>query len=393
MGMYLHTNLQNDFAFDIDLLICGQIKILVDDSPPEVGHVFDGPMGSPDRDFQSDTLIDFHWTGFIDHESGITKYHYGIGPECYTKSQLQFLGSNETLALGAYSLNETTHSFTSLQSSHLGRHHISVIAFNGAMEPSEAVCSSGVVVDATPPAIKHVSLAGARFTESIICDVSNDTLYALRKDGVLSLLTPTDTCLQHCTNDTELIDLDRFPRASLDNGSLDDALDDDESDAFCRRVIYYSDETPIYLPSDNIALMWSYTENESQMLDYYIGLSTTDDATTDPDLTGFVSSHNHTRYKCYHCGLGQGDEVYINMKAVNKANLEDHLIFGPVIVDLTSPMCTCQIDVAIEEDTVAFQWSKDCCLDNEDSRPLTDYLWAIGNLGFYHVLSCLPVTN
>ena len=104
-------------------------------------------MGSSDIDFQSETFIDFHWSGFIDHESGITKYHYAIGPECYTKGQLQFLDSNETQSMGAYSVNETIQTFTSFQNSAVGRHHISVIAFNGAMEPSDAVCSSGVIVE------------------------------------------------------------------------------------------------------------------------------------------------------------------------------------------------------------------------------------------------------
>ena len=124
-----------------------QVKILVDDSPPETGHVFDGPMGSPDRDFQSETFIDFHWSGFIDHESGITKYHYAIGPECYTKERLQFLNSNETQSMGAYDMDETIQTFMSFNTSDVGGHHISVIAFNGAMEPSDAVCSSGVIVE------------------------------------------------------------------------------------------------------------------------------------------------------------------------------------------------------------------------------------------------------
>ena len=107
-------------------------------------------------------------------------------------------------------------------------------------------------------------------------------------------------------------------------------------------------------------------------------------------------------YKGTHCVSGfrdyvseGGTDTYPNFwkrfsPTVNKANLEDHFIFGPVIVDLTSPTCTCQIDVAIEEEAVVFQWSKDCCLDNEDSRPLTDYLWSIGNLVLYCALGCRP---
>ena len=123
---------------------------------------------------------------------------------------------------------------------------------------------------------------------------------------------------------------------------------------------------------------WHYEEFESQMLDYQVGLSTSDQIMGNPDITGFVSTHNQTRYKCFHCGLSQADEVYINIKAINKANLEDYFIFGPVIVDFTPPVCMCDIEMTKSEDIITFEWAKDCCVDTEDSRPLTDYIWAVG---------------
>jgi len=62
------------------LVAIEHIDILVDESPPEVGIVLEGPMGSPDIDYTDDITV--YWHGFIDHESGIQLYRIAIGREC-----------------------------------------------------------------------------------------------------------------------------------------------------------------------------------------------------------------------------------------------------------------------------------------------------------------------
>ena len=352
-----------------------QVKILVDDSPPETGYVFDGPAGSPDRDYQSQSLIEWHWTGFYDHESGISKYHYAVGAECFSKEELRFVGDNSS----AYAMGETQQTTMSLNTSELGVHRMTVIAFNGAMEPSDAVCSSGVVYDVTPPQVREVRLLGAKFTPSIVCDLENDTMYIVTVDGEIMELSQTDACLATCTN-TSSVDVHRFPVGRLDNGTLTPQIDYTESDVLCHNLLLFDPMNPIFVSSDNIDMTWQFVENESQMLDYLVGLSSTSQVDGEPDVVGFTSAHNKTRFKCYHCGLGQGDEVFVNIKAVNKASLEDHFIFGPVVVDFTPPVYYGGIDVNVQNDTVDVTWQLDAFLDNEDERPLSQYMWSISKL-------------
>ena len=322
--------------------------------------------------------MEWHWAGFLDHESGISKYHFGIGSECYSKEQLQYLGKNASFPLSAYLLGETTDTFIVFESENLGLHKISVIALNGAMEPSESACSSGVTLDITPPRVETISIKGARFTPSIICDMTNNTIFALNEYGIIQELLFTNTCVSLCNNESTTVDVHIFPKATLTNGTLDKPLDYDESNWFCHHYISFNPNSPFYLPHDNIDIMWTFDEPESQMLDYFVGLSSSDQVITEPDIIGFISTHNRTHFKCHHCGLGQSDEVYFNIKAINKANLDDHLTFGPVIVDFTPPVCTCALEISMNDFYVVASWPVLCCSDNEDTMLLTDYAWSLG---------------
>ena len=127
------------------LVTTEEVTVLVDDSPPEPGVVINGPMGSRDQDYQSDDLLQWHWRSFIDHESGISKYHYAVGRECFTAEVLEFLdaAANDTRVLD---LGETTQEHTDYTASEDGQYHLTVIAFNNAMDPSTAVCSNRIIM-------------------------------------------------------------------------------------------------------------------------------------------------------------------------------------------------------------------------------------------------------
>ena len=255
------------------------------------------------------------------------------------------------------------------------------------MEPSKAVCSSGVVIDLTPPEVNGVTLSGGFVTPSVICDTENTTIYALDHTGVLHTLISTDVCLLRCGNKSELSEIHRFPMATLDNGTLANPLTIEESDEFCHRYTLFKNDSPIYLPHENIHLSWGYLEPESQMLDYYIGISSTGHTIDEPDISGYMSSHNLTHFKCFRCGPGHGNEFYIHINALNKANLADHFIFGPIIIDITPPFVQCKLDVDVHDECVTLHWPKDCFADNEDYRLLTDYLWCLGMfLNLKHVI-------
>ncbi|XP_053399196.1 uncharacterized protein LOC128556970 [Mercenaria mercenaria] len=64
------------------------VDILVDDSPPEVGIVYEGPENSNDIDYTSGDTFLIHWHGFIDHESEIKTYRIGLAARCLGQTEL-----------------------------------------------------------------------------------------------------------------------------------------------------------------------------------------------------------------------------------------------------------------------------------------------------------------
>ncbi|XP_052788796.1 uncharacterized protein LOC128223559 [Mya arenaria] len=66
----------------------GHIDVLVDDSPPSEGVVFEGPEDNYDIDYTSDVSILVHWHGFIDHESGIKLFRVGLSDRCLSTQDL-----------------------------------------------------------------------------------------------------------------------------------------------------------------------------------------------------------------------------------------------------------------------------------------------------------------
>ena len=354
----------------------------MDDSPPEVGHVFDGPVGSKDRDFQNNFLLHWHWEGFIDHESGITKYHYALGQDCFNKNQMQFI-SNSSYTNSTFDgilLEETSNQFASFEVDKVGMYRLSVIAFNGAMEPSVAVCSSGVLVDDTPPLVTDIHLEGSRHQKSVLCDIANADWF-IGDTGELRELSPSDACLKLCDqNETESSEVmfNRFPTETMRNGTLSIPIGYEESEDICLLFPRYHEGLPVYLPTDNIHMTWNFQEAESQMLDYFIGISSNDEDITMPDIKGFSSTHNQTKTKCVHCGFGEGDIFHIVMDGRNKAGLSDLFSIGPIIVDMTPASYQGGMSVDIMEDVVVLSWPQEAFYDEQDGQLLLEYEWAVG---------------
>ena len=265
--------------------------------------VIDGPAGSPERDFQSDNLLQWHWRSFIDHESGINKYHYAVGHECFTKEDLQFLDKleNDTRLID---YDETTETHTEFIIEYPDYYHLSVIAFNNAMDPSEAVCSSGVMIDKTPPILRHLHLVTARTQPSIAC-ATNDTIWLVTPTFVAQPLPSMQECQQHCESyvDMSLLYLD----VRLNNNGSIIFPSEKESQTLCGYLPTYYPNQDIFVPTDNMELTWESAEPESQVHDYYLGVSSTRENTLLPDIIDYKSTHNKTHHKCVHCGLGEGD--------------------------------------------------------------------------------------
>ena len=265
-----------------------EVTIHVDDSPPEVGVVIDGPVGSPERDFQSDDLLQWHWRSFIDHESGISKYHYAIGQECFTKDYLQFFNvlelNNNTRVI---EYGETTKTHTEYVSQYPDFYRLSVIAFNNAMEPSTAVCSNGITIDKTAPILKHLHLATARTQTSIACTAYND-LWIVTRDAVAQHFPNIPECNHHCKTPVDISLL--FIKVTYNSNGTIITPTLEESQHLCRFLPTYHPDQALFMPTDNIDISWESEEPESQVHDFYLGVSSTKQNTLLPDLIGYKST-------------------------------------------------------------------------------------------------------
>ncbi|XP_052788838.1 uncharacterized protein LOC128223605 [Mya arenaria] len=106
------------------------IDVLVDDSPPSVGVVYEDT-----NDTEQYRVV--HWQGFSDPESGIRFYRIGINTRCLTKEEMNSFSKTTNALYFELSFNETSikifDNFTCTPS-------ITVLAINNAMQPSSVVC-------------------------------------------------------------------------------------------------------------------------------------------------------------------------------------------------------------------------------------------------------------
>ncbi|XP_052083679.1 uncharacterized protein LOC127721009 [Mytilus californianus] len=86
---------ESDYFIDVNvtnmatLTTMKTIKITIDITPPEPGHVHDGIYGFPEIDYQQDLQLDAYWEGFFDHESGVAFYQYKFATTCLTKEDFK----------------------------------------------------------------------------------------------------------------------------------------------------------------------------------------------------------------------------------------------------------------------------------------------------------------
>ncbi|XP_071082542.1 uncharacterized protein [Haliotis cracherodii] len=110
------------------------IKVKVD--APHPGIVHDGQSGHPEVDYQDSLQLHAHWDRFFDKENGIAFYQYTFGPRCL---QGDVFDLNETKNMESTNSTEVTWTAPSC-----GKYYVTVVAYNGAQQRSDAVCSDGV---------------------------------------------------------------------------------------------------------------------------------------------------------------------------------------------------------------------------------------------------------
>ncbi len=125
----------------------------VDTTPPLTGHVIEG-LGSGDIDYQTSYEINAHWLGFFDRESDIAFYKYLFGTECANSTAFSYPLTQHSEAI------QTTGNAANWTTPTEGTYYITVVAYNGALQPSNQICSDGLSIDTQAPTINNVIIPG-----------------------------------------------------------------------------------------------------------------------------------------------------------------------------------------------------------------------------------------
>ncbi|KAK3093029.1 hypothetical protein FSP39_010221 [Pinctada imbricata] len=346
------------------LVAIERIDILADDSPPEHGVVQEGRIGSSDVDFTSDDYVYVNWDGFIDHESGIKFYRVGLATTCLSQ---EILVGNETE--GTTMLQDETGLSTRFDNITPNKYFTTVVAFNNAMEPSKAVCSDGITIDITQPLLQNVILEHARTREVIGC--YNRRAFLFLSNLTVIPLIMTHECLQVCNSSDEIDFISALPVGFKSSN------DSDVASAMCSKLPAIDANWFIYLPSDKIYMSWNASDLESQIRYVNIGFSSSATNVAAPDINGYQTVHSMTKLRKTHSGIDRGKLFYIMLKATNKADLDNVMKVGPIIIDETEPEYTSGMDVIILDSYIYCTWNNRTFFDTEQKEELTSFLFRI----------------
>lgn len=336
-----------------------------------------GPPDYGDIDYTSDDTFQAHWYGFIDHESGIKVYRVGLASRCLSKMELYEANtskSNSVIADVLYPENSLR-----LPANFSGKNYVTVIALNNAMDPSEPACSDGISKDTSPPQIRNITVANAKWTESIYC--SENITWFLRSDLVKVQLRRSDACRGTCNSPLQLPFLESIRSNLLSERTINAIGTEDiniESDFICSEFPEY-DSNLIYIPNDHIFIKWDFEEDISQIHDFMIGIGKTSSEKDTPGIVRYVSTSKKTFFKISHAGIGTNSEFFIFLKAINKAGLHSIAPIGPLLIDQTPPNYLMVPDVKITGDYLIVGWENDTFYDDEQTDTINRIMFQIGN--------------
>ncbi|XP_060552014.1 uncharacterized protein LOC132713433 isoform X3 [Ruditapes philippinarum] len=345
-----------------------QVDILVDDSPPEIGVVYEGSVGTQDIDYTSDDSFIVRWHGFIDHESGIKEYRLGLADICFDNSN-QLLNDSDLIS----EFTTVLHTETSirLKANFTGKKYVNLIAINNALEPSNVACSDGITKDNVAPSIRNISIEHGKWSESITCLQGNAWLLTsdLRKER----LPDSTECTKRCANDTlESAILELLPNVA---GPLNN--DTDIGDFLCKKLPRHTYDTIIYLPNDRIVLNWDIAKGLAQIEDFTVGLSQTSGHSSALDIMDFEPTNGKQFFHMHHIGVGSGDLFYIHVKAISKAHKEAVSVIGPIMIDETPPYFKETPSVTISGDKLLVGWKDDSIFDLEQNEKINQIFFQI----------------
>ncbi|XP_021360606.1 uncharacterized protein LOC110455039 isoform X2 [Mizuhopecten yessoensis] len=346
------------------LVYIKHLDVLADDSPPSPGVVIEGPSGTPDIDYTSEESVIVNWAGFIDHESGIKLYRVGLATECLGIAE--FLGFNSSIASNNTIIKETTLTSNRLFLQEEGKFFVTVVAYNNAMEPSQPVCSDGIVLDRSAPEVVNLTMQSACIKEAIHC--SDGSAWFISANLTKFEMGDAD-CSSQCMNTSKNDFVSVLPK-NITYITLADNTCDISS-------------TPriIYLPIDLINLKWDIIENDSQVHEAFVGIGSTKGSVANPDLIDYRKSQHKHFYRDRHAGLNNGDEFYVFVRITNSAGLQTTAVIGPVLLDESPPHCPPILVASLRDGYVYIHWNNSQFSDNEQQEVISSFFYRIGRNG------------
>ena len=344
---YLTINATND----AQLSSSEQITITVDGSPPLAGHVIDGIVGQLDIDSQQNNIIRAYWLGFNDPDSGIHHYKYAIATSCLTRAD--------------FTLGKVTVYRTTVQTSRLvtatgpGIYYASVVAYNNALEPSDVVCSDGVTVDNTPPALEQISVSHLRSTLGIIKQANSNDMWLVDDNRRRQLLPGLESvCAAHALI---VKDVSIYP-LSTSNISRSSSMTGTGC-PFGPSSLYFYTHINRYL-----SVSWKGSDNGSGIHDYKVGMGRTP-SEDPPTVLNFRSTNGIPYYSQRIASLTEGLEYFVIIEAIDKAGVKAKKAVGPIIVDVTAPHFTGRLEVNhnVQKKAVFISWTSGTFVDPEAS--------------------------
>ncbi|XP_053381647.1 uncharacterized protein LOC123555884 isoform X2 [Mercenaria mercenaria] len=344
------------------------VDILVDNSPPEVGVIYEGAVGTSDIDYTSDNSFIVRWHGFIDHESGIKEYYLGLSDSCKSKEQL--FTDHETSNITEFIKVPHTESSVRLNANFTGKMYVSIIAINNAHEASDVVCSDGITRDNTPPNLKNVRIEHGRWSESLYC--LNGQAWLFRSDLQKNKLANITGCSLQCHANTHGSGIfEVLPTIEI---STDDK---DIGEFRCKNLPLYNHGNIIYLPNNHIYLSWEIEEPSSQVEEYYVGFGLTSSNASVPSFMDYITTNGKQYFEMRHIGASAGELLYTYIKTVNKAKLEKVTKIGPILIDETPPYFDRKPTVHIDKNMVTTGWDRTTVYDLEQATAINQVFFQI----------------
>ncbi|XP_046581223.1 uncharacterized protein LOC124288738 [Haliotis rubra] len=323
-------------------------KVTIDISPPHTGVVHDGQSGHPEVDYQDSLQLHVHWDGFFDRESGVMFYQYIFSSHCHGADAFD-------LDVPSQQVTETYSTSASWTAPTVGKYHVTVVAFNRALEASDPVCSDGVTVDTTPPSVSEVAVRDSRVMEGLVKSSDNVVWFIDAHRRRAQVVSPDDSCRSMATPvDDERLSL--FPIHRYINGSRIHMYTDG-----CGSLVGMPPTfiTSLYVCREHhLFVNWTGSDTESGIYDYELGLMSDPSGEAAPDILPYTSTHHHPQYQGYHTRLSEGQQFYIAIKAINKAGISASKVVGPVNVHTLYPGFSGSINVMLESNVLVARWNK-----------------------------------